>query len=463
MPVMGKVILVKQGPAVVRIYEQVVRKPGQKDRTLFRVRWTRPNGGETGISRANLEEAKREARIQATQLAQGIDAAQFATAADLRELQAARKICARHGRNLTLLGALEEWSQARSLTGANLLLAANAYARSRPVDERITLRDCVDRFIAAKTAAGQQAERVYRSKLTAAINGLGGEVAIADIRSTDITRWLDCARVRLKQRKKESTDDFARRVKQAPPIHTNSRNDYCKRLGTMFRWAQRAGYLPREQRLEIEYVDPSKPKPTEIGIITPEALKKILSWLRQNHPHLLACTVLAAFCGIRSDELHGKRSVKGQARSVMPRQRWRDIKLDEEHPRVIPSIVKENTPSWRSVDLPPAAIRWLRLCPRNEAQDPARDYICAAGAMERVRHLVQKHNVASLPDNCFRHSFITYAVALTEDKAKVAIQAGTSPEIIDRHYRRGDVSRATAKHWFEVSPNIGKADRRKQE
>ena len=53
--------------------------------------------------------------------------------------------------------------------------------------------------------------------------------------------------------------------------------------------------------------------------------------------------------------------------------------------------------------------------------------------------------------NALRHSFISYRVAETQDVAKVALEAGNSPQIIFQHYREL-VQPKEAKAWFGIKP-----------
>jgi hypothetical protein len=60
----------------------------------------------------------------------------------------------------------------------------------------------------------------------------------------------------------------------------------------------------------------------------------------------------------------------------------------------------------------------------------------------------------ALPENAFRHSYITHAVAATGDIPRVSLDAGNSPKEINRHYREL-VSEAEGKMWFESVPAAG--------
>ena len=53
--------------------------------------------------------------------------------------------------------------------------------------------------------------------------------------------------------------------------------------------------------------------------------------------------------------------------------------------------------------------------------------------------------------NVLRHSYISYRIAILHDTARVALEAGYSPEVIFAHYREL-VTPEAAKEWFRVKP-----------
>lgn len=69
--------------------------------------------------------------------------------------------------------------------------------------------------------------------------------------------------------------------------------------------------------------------------------------------------------------------------------------------------------------------------------------------MQTVRRLAKKGGF-DLPDNCLRHSFITYRVAQIQDKAKVAAEAGNSVKEQDKRYRV-PTSQARGDLWFSLT------------
>lgn len=58
------------------------------------------------------------------------------------------------------------------------------------------------------------------------------------------------------------------------------------------------------------------------------------------------------------------------------------------------------------------------------------------------------------PHNGLRHSYISYRIADIKDAARVALEAGNSPEIIFKHYREL-VTEAEAQKWFSIVPPQG--------
>jgi hypothetical protein len=70
--------------------------------------------------------------------------------------------------------------------------------------------------------------------------------------------------------------------------------------------------------------------------------------------------------------------------------------------------------------------------------------------MERVRAIAIAAGF-ELPENCFRHSFISYRIAVTGDKPKVATEAGNSVAEIDRRYRV-PIPEDQGKAWFAMTP-----------
>ncbi len=190
-------------------------------------------------------------------------------------------------------------------------------------------------------------------------------------------------------------------------------------------------------QLEIELTERARENPTEIGILTPAVWMKLLHWCHREHPKYLAALVLAGFCGLRADEIHGKRADRSK------RQVWEDIFPDRKIVRV--SIAKTNTPAWRLAPLCAAAAAWLDLCPGEHTGE-----ICEAAALERFRALARAGGF-DLPENCLRHSYISYRLPIVKgNKPQVASEAGNSVAQIDARYRV-PLTLADGRAWFAAA------------
>jgi integrase len=398
-------LLVRSGSVAVKIYR--VQKRGAAAGVVYAMAWVDHTRGRLLRQFADLDQAKDEARLLAEKLAKGqIDAGDF-SANDRAELMAARQIVARVGVPITT--ALEEWIKAREIAGGAIIPAAEAWVASRRlVVDHLTVREVIERFLAAKTKAGVDVSCSYDKILPHLVTGFGA-MPIADVSAQALAGWLETIR------------------------HPVTRNTARKRMVTVWRWARRIGFLPRNVQTEAELTDRARESAPVVGIISPETFSAVLGLMREKHPHYLAAAVLAGLCGLRRSEVH--------------HQIWEDIHLDRGLLNV--SHAKRGTPARRLVQLCPAAVAWLRLieirvglvCP-NQTIDRLRDIAKTAGHV--------------LPQNCFRHSYISHRVAATGNVPETALEAGNSVSKIHRHYREL-VTKEQGCAWFEIQPVAGLA------
>jgi len=401
---------VKYGSVVLSIY-RIIRKPSGRsaERTVYNLRWS------TGSKRYNqhfksFKEAEDEAILKSKQIAEGkADLASKMSLADASLLDAAKKIAG----EMPLLAALDEWKKAQELTNGNLIRAAQHWKAQNVASPftRIKVQEVVEAFIKAKERAGAEGERTYRAKLNVFVDKFKTQY-LDSLSVTTLNAYLD---------------GFQNQV---------TRNDNRKRIVTLCRWAQKQNFLIRGVTPNIESTERGKEKPPSIGIINSTTFSEILEFIRENHPKYLAAVVLAGFCGIRIDELHGKHADRDK------RQLWEDINLEEEYVHV--TAVKERTPAHRKVPLSKAAIVWLLLCKNRTGP------ICEKQAFEKIRPILKKNSFV-IPSNCFRHSFISHRVAQTQNKPQVANEAGNSVHEIDLHYRF-PLTQKEGDQWFKIIP-----------
>jgi integrase len=218
--------------------------------------------------------------------------------------------------------------------------------------------------------------------------------------------------------------------------HPVSRNTTRKRLVSLWRWCRDAHYLPRDAKTEAEFTGQAQEANLEIGIIDHGTFARLLHYFRQHHPEYLAPLAIAGFAGLRRSEIHA--------------QLWEDVDLATLHIRV--TVAKRNTPAKRLVEIAPAAREWLMLVPERTGR------VCPNASIDRIRNIARTAKDAGdnalfppIPDNAFRHSFISHRVAATGDIPRTSLEAGNSVKIVNQHYRQL-VKRQDGEAWFAIRP-----------
>ena len=394
------------GNASVRVYRNT--EPTNASGITYVIAWRSPTGRQRKKF-ADVDAALLEARIKAGQLNAGRIEGADMSRADRDELVAARRITGA----TPLLAALNEWAAARDLTVGNVLLAARAWsAKQGRVETRVDVAAVVKEFLKVKTAAGRNVARDHKTTFERITTDLGA-FAIGSVSARQLDAWLG------------GTEN---------PV---SRNTYRKRLVAVWRWAQRKGYLPRDARTEAEMTDRAHEPAPVVGIIDVATWAALLTYFRAKYPQHLAALVVAGFCGLRRGEVHA--------------QTWEDISIERMNLRV--TAGKRGTPARRMVPLSDAAVAWLAVCAGDHTAE-----ICFDCALDRIRKTVRealnddgKAMFEPIPDNGFRHSYISHACAATGDVPRVSLDSGNSPKEINRHYR-ALVTEADGKAWFAVMP-----------
>ena len=401
---------IKSGAVAVKVYR--LKHKQTASGFIYHVTYPQPGGKPYAKQFADPEKAIEHAEEQADALAAGRIEIAGASRDDIAELGLLKSLAG----DIPALSAMREWRAARELVGGAIIQACEEWSKKHATAAfpRGKIEQATEDFIAAKNKAGKDGDTTYKAKLKPYAEKFKGR-QIASIKAEELQTFLN-----------------------AIPDEV-TRNDIRKRGVTLWRWARSNGRLPRSAELEIELTERAIENDTDIGIIEPANWSKYLEWVRATHPDRLAAVVLAGFCGLRVDEIHGKKK-DGREK----RQLWEDIITDEAY--VIVSNAKTNTPAWRHAPLCPSAVAWLKLCP-GEHRGP----VCEKGALETLR-MMSRQAKWTLPENGFRHSFISYRIPVVDgNKSQVATEAGNSVGEIDRRYRRPR-TKAQGVAWFGVCP-----------
>lgn len=145
---------------------------------------------------------------------------------------------------------------------------------------------------------------------------------------------------------------------------------------------------------------------------------------------------LLFFSGIRPEELAGRGK---------PPLLWRHVRAEERIVRVPADVSKTGKP--RIVEgMPEALWRWLEPGRDEDPVSPGR----TRQVLERCQAAIAP---APWPHDATRHTFATYALALTGDPGKVAMWLGHegNPTMLHRHYR-GLATKAEADKFFALRP-----------
>jgi integrase len=163
---------------------------------------------------------------------------------------------------------------------------------------------------------------------------------------------------------------------------------------------------------------------TPVSIFAPE---NIASLLNKADATLRPFLALGAFAGLRTAELQ--------------RLDWSEIDLDRGFITVAAS--KAKTRQRRLVPISDNLKLWL--IPARQASGP----VCLHQRAQRPAAELCEGLIWA--KNGLRHSYISYRLAILHDTARVALEAGNSPEVIFGHYREL-VTPDEAKAWFGVNP-----------
>jgi integrase len=178
-----------------------------------------------------------------------------------------------------------------------------------------------------------------------------------------------------------------------------------------------------------------------IDIYTPAEMRQLLA---HTLPNMIPFTVIAGFCMVRHEEMC---AVEG-----LPRLDWRDINF-EKREIFVPKEVARKINIDRIIPMPENLVKWL--LPYREESGP----VCRLGnasnalarAVERANKLAKKGSELKLKDNGLRKSAISYRLAVTQNIGRVAEEAGNSPGMIKKNYRRA-LNESAGKAWYEIEP-----------
>ena len=395
----------KVGSVVIPIYRTRVQAKGRKY-LAWTVAFT-AEGRRQRIVRASLEEAREIANEKATQLANGHIAAMGFSSQDAASYGRACELIGPTGKPLEVAaGEYAEWVAAMRPTGVSPAVAVADYLRRHPVGtpDR-TVPDLLKEMLVIKKADGASHRwlKDLENRLTRFAAAFA--VPIRDVTASEITNWL------------RSLKNDER------PLSGRTRNNYRNAISALYSFAEEQGFLPRDWP-ELSHVAKQENEEGEIGILSPDEMKKLLAGASER---VVPYLVLGGFMGLRTGEIQ--------------RLDWKSVRWDS---NVVVIGAEGRTPSRRLAPITDAARSWLAPLKK----DSGRVLTIGSGLTNAITRLARRSKV-KWKHNALRHSFISYRVAQIQNTAQVAEEAGNSPAIIHKHYREL-VTKEQATAWFAL-------------
>jgi integrase len=396
----GKPFLrVKHGSAVIPIYRGKVRH-FERFTVAFHM-----NGRRIRRTFSTLEKAKAEAQIVAQRIQEGLASTNSLTSSQRECYLAIERLT--EPLKVPPVAVVDEYVRCRELLGdVPLLVAVQEFLRrAQGFTGGVKVSDIINEFLKAKTQDGLSPR--YLSQLGMNVRRLAkafpGEIMA--IKSGDLDRWL--------------------RGLGGSPV---TRNSVHRCIKVFFSFAKARGYLPGSEASAAEMLPLAKAGDVQAEIFEPGAMRKLLEAARSD---VLAFLAIGGFAGLRVAEIS--------------RLDWSAVDLNR---RIILLRAEQTkTSSRRIVPISENLAAWLNLLPRTAKIMPNPKTPIRATALAKKLGIKWPHNV-------LRHSFISYRIAEIKDAARVALEAGNSPEIIFKHYREL-VTENEAREWFSIQPPEG--------
>jgi integrase len=216
-----------------------------------------------------------------------------------------------------------------------------------------------------------------------------------------------------------------------------SRNNNRRVLVNLFNIAKKKKYIASNPVSEIATA--SEPA-NEVGILRPEQVAKLLN---HSEPEILPYFALAAFAGIRPEELKKPAEMATENSELL----WSDIKWKQGIIRIRAQVSKVGKA--RNIAIEPNLHDWLRPFQNLHGK------VCSSTWLRLFRKTRRDAGIAKWPSDCLRHSFATYWLEKYKDAPRLALEMGNSVDVILNHYHKVLDDPTDAARYWSIAPSVG--------
>src|SRR2546426_3638768 len=402
--------VIKRGSVTVKIYtgSRVVQGA---EYPLSTTSYYDVDGRRVRKTFADESEAKVEAELIAAKLSRGQGEVLTLTSTDRDQyLQAAEFL---KPLDLSLSVAVDDFVAAR-----------------RKLPPHVSLLTAVEDYTKRHTLVPKMTHEVVREMLEDRRSAGCSQVHLRDL-GMRLKRFTDTFQGPISAVTANQVREFLRNLmrKNGNPVANRTRRNFQTSINSLFHFARTRRYVVRDVVDEICEIGSPKVQVAEIGVFTPQQIKSILV---SSPTELLPALAIGAFCGLRTAELQ--------------RLDWREGKLDQGV--IIVGANKAKTASRRVGPISENCARWLRPHVKKEGTVSPAPHDKALG--DRFERTALRAGIKWVK-NGLRHSFCSYRLAVSHDPARVATEAGNSPNMIHRHYK-ALVTEKDGQERFSITP-----------
>lgn len=373
------------------------------------------DGKRTRRAFTDPEDAHRHAKCVVDDMGKGRVHESKITGRDADQLTEAKRMLA--GMDTPLTVAVGEWVALKKKAGdVPLAGIIDYYLLNRPDKVNQTLvKDAVAKYMVDLEQDG--AAPKYLKEQRRMLERFAGDfnLNLDAVTSAAVDEWVRNLRgVNHRHEKKHQ---------KAAPLAPRSRKNYLVALSALFNWARGQQMVPKTFS-EIQDVRHPKATASEPHPLTVDEMVNLLSVADDEFkPYLL----LRGFAGIRAAEI--------------TRMDWSMI--GAEYIRLPAAVTKTKT--GRIIPIQPNLAAWLADCRQKKGK--VCSYLNPSNKLTETTHkagFAPRHNA-------LRDAFVSYRVAVTQDAAKVSLEAGNSPRVIAQSYLQLKTP-DEGKAWFSIVP-----------